>query len=78
MLERFPAPQVVKMDVEGMEYEALKGAAKLLRTKPTIRAKLLTIRRGGQLLLVGRIHAVRGALAENQSGVRRLRRWRWL
>ena len=36
MLERFPAPQIVKMDVEGMEYEALKGAQKLLRTKPTI------------------------------------------
>lgn len=36
MLERFPAPQVVKVDVEGMEYEALKGAASLLRLKPTI------------------------------------------
>ena len=36
MLERFPAPQVVKMDVEGMEYEALKGAQKLLQMKPTI------------------------------------------
>lgn len=36
MLERLPAPQVVKIDVEGMEYEALKGAAKLLQLKPTI------------------------------------------
>jgi FkbM family methyltransferase len=36
MLEEFPAPQVVKIDVEGMELEALKGASALLQHKPTI------------------------------------------
>jgi FkbM family methyltransferase len=36
MLERFAAPQVVKIDVEGMEYEALLGASNLLRQRPAI------------------------------------------
>ena len=36
MLEKFPTPQVVKIDVEGMEFQALQGASALLRHKPTI------------------------------------------
>jgi FkbM family methyltransferase len=37
MLERFAAPQLVKIDVEGMEYEALIGASNLLlRQRPAI------------------------------------------
>jgi len=36
ILEHFAAPQVVKIDVEGMEYAVLKGASKLLRLRPII------------------------------------------
>ena len=36
MLERFTAPQLVKIDIEGMEYEALIGASNLLRQRPAI------------------------------------------
>jgi hypothetical protein len=36
MLEQFPAPAVVKIDIEGMEFDALKGAANLLGRKPII------------------------------------------
>ena len=36
LLGHFPTPQLVKMDVEGTEYVALRGAAELLRRRPTI------------------------------------------
>jgi FkbM family methyltransferase len=36
LLEYFPVPQVVKIDIEGMEYAALKGARKLLESRPVI------------------------------------------
>lgn len=37
LLERLPAPQVLKIDVEGAEYQVLQGAHKLLSTiRPTI------------------------------------------
>lgn len=37
MLERFAAPQLVKIDIERMEYEALRGATNLLlRQRPAI------------------------------------------
>lgn len=37
LLERLPAPQVLKIDVEGAEYQVLNGALKLLSTiRPTI------------------------------------------
>ncbi len=37
LLERLPAPQVVKIDVEGAEYQVLQGAHKLLSSlHPTI------------------------------------------
>ena len=37
VLERLPAPQVVKIDVEGAEYQVLQGAHKLLSAiRPTI------------------------------------------
>ncbi len=37
LLERLPAPQVLKIDVEGAEYQVLQGAHKLLSTiSPTI------------------------------------------
>lgn len=37
LLEHFPAPSVLKIDVEGAEPAVLRGAAKLLRTsRPTI------------------------------------------
>ena len=36
ILEHFPPPQVLKIDVEGMEYAVLKGASKLLEQRPII------------------------------------------
>jgi FkbM family methyltransferase len=36
LLERFPAPQLVKIDVEGFEWEVLRGASLLLQKKPAI------------------------------------------
>jgi FkbM family methyltransferase len=36
MLDHFPAPQVLKIDVEGMEYAVLRGARKLLQCRPLI------------------------------------------
>jgi FkbM family methyltransferase len=36
MLDHFPAPQVLKIDVEGMEYAVLSGAQKLLQCRPLI------------------------------------------
>jgi FkbM family methyltransferase len=36
LLEQFPAPQVVKIDVEGAEYSVLRGAQKVLQARPRI------------------------------------------
>jgi FkbM family methyltransferase len=36
MLQHFAPPQVVKIDVEGMEFAVLRGAAKVLDLKPAI------------------------------------------
>jgi len=36
LLDHFPAPQVLKIDVEGVEYSVLKGGTKLLQSRPTI------------------------------------------
>jgi FkbM family methyltransferase len=36
LLEHYPAPQVLKIDVEGFEYAVLSGASKVLQSRPTI------------------------------------------
>jgi hypothetical protein len=36
MLDYFPAPQVLKIDVEGLEYAVLSGAGRVLRSRPLI------------------------------------------
>ncbi len=36
LLERFDAPDLLKIDIEGSEYAALKGAPQLLRRQPAI------------------------------------------
>jgi FkbM family methyltransferase len=36
LLEQFAAPQVVKIDVEGMEYAVLRGGQKVLQAQPRI------------------------------------------
>jgi FkbM family methyltransferase len=36
LLEQFPAPQIVKIDVEGMEYAVLRGGQKVLQARPRI------------------------------------------
>jgi len=36
ILDHFSAPQVLKIDVEGMEYAVLRGAGKLLQLRPII------------------------------------------
>lgn len=36
LLEHFPAPQVIKIDIEGKEYAALQGARKVVDLKPKI------------------------------------------
>lgn len=36
LLSSFPAPSVIKIDVEGMEYEVLKGAETMLKARPTL------------------------------------------
>ena len=36
MLDHFPSPQVLKIDVEGMEYAVLKGGQKVLQSRPVI------------------------------------------
>ncbi len=36
LLEHFPAPQLIKIDIEGMEYAALQGARQVVTLKPTI------------------------------------------
>jgi FkbM family methyltransferase len=36
MLSYFPAPQVLKIDVEGLEYAVLSGAWKVLQCRPVI------------------------------------------
>jgi FkbM family methyltransferase len=36
ILDHFPAPQVLKIDVEGLEYAVLKGARKVLESRPIV------------------------------------------
>jgi FkbM family methyltransferase len=36
LLDHFPAPDVLKIDVEGMEYEVLSGAQRVLAARPRI------------------------------------------
>lgn len=36
LLDHFPAPQVLKIDVEGMEYAVLSGAQRVLAARPHI------------------------------------------
>lgn len=36
LLDHFPSPQVLKIDVEAMEYAVLKGAGKVLQSRPVI------------------------------------------
>jgi FkbM family methyltransferase len=36
LLEQFPPPHVLKIDVEGWEYPALRGATKVLQAQPVI------------------------------------------
>jgi FkbM family methyltransferase len=36
MLDYFPAPQVLKIDVEGLEYAVLTGAQKVFQSRPVI------------------------------------------
>jgi FkbM family methyltransferase len=36
MLQHYPVPQVLKIDVEGLEYAVLKGGSKLLQLQPVI------------------------------------------
>ena len=36
MLDYFPAPQVLKIDVEGLEYAVLPGAWRVLQSRPPI------------------------------------------
>lgn len=36
LLDSFPAPQVLKIDVEGMELPVLRGASKVLQSRPQI------------------------------------------
>jgi FkbM family methyltransferase len=36
LLDDFPAPQVLKIDVEGLEWAALKGASRVLQARPRI------------------------------------------
>jgi hypothetical protein len=36
MLDHFPPPKVLKIDVEGMEYAVLSGARKVLQCRPLI------------------------------------------
>jgi FkbM family methyltransferase len=36
LLEHFAAPQVLKIDVEGMEYAVLRGARRVLQARPRI------------------------------------------
>lgn len=36
LLDHFPAPHVLKIDVEGMEYSALSGAQRVLASRPHI------------------------------------------
>lgn len=40
LLESFPVPDLVKIDIEGMEYLALKGASELLKHRPIIFAEV--------------------------------------
>lgn len=40
LLDEFPAPNVLKIDVEDMEYQALRGAAKVLESTPKIHCEM--------------------------------------
>ena len=42
LLEHFAAPQVLKIDVEGMEYEVLSGAQRVLQARPRIFCEVTT------------------------------------
>ncbi|PYX63689.1 MAG: FkbM family methyltransferase [Acidobacteria bacterium] len=51
ILEHYPPPQVLKIDVEGMEYRVLKGAHKVLEHRPVILCEVTQDHDGvGQLL----------------------------
>ncbi len=42
ILDYFPAPEVIKIDVEGLEYEVLRGGPKVLATCPRILCEVTT------------------------------------
>lgn len=71
MLAQFHAPQLVKIDVEGMEYAVLRGASETLKHRPTILCEVTQNHELVAELLRGAEYTLYGARQSDRQPLRR-------
>jgi FkbM family methyltransferase len=71
LLDHFAVPQVLKIDVEGKEFEVLKGSVKMLRLKPVIFCEITEHHEEIGELLQAAGYQLFGARVTNRQPLRR-------
>jgi len=71
LVEHFQSPSIVKMDIEGMEASALRGASKLLQLKPTILCEVTREHELVGTLLTGAGYKMYGARSPERKPLQR-------